>query len=112
MKIAPILAEMRSRQGFDPTLIHTGQHSSPEMASAFFRDLGIPSPDISLGIAGGTSNQQVARVMQALEPILETGKPDLVLVVGDVNATVAAALVAAKANLRTAHVEAGLRSFD
>jgi UDP-N-acetylglucosamine 2-epimerase (non-hydrolysing) len=112
MKIAPILAEMRSRQGFEPTLIHTGQHSSPEMATSFFDDLGIPSPDVSLGISGGSSNEQVARVMLALEPIFESAKPDLVLVVGDVNATVAAAMVAAKKNLRIAHVEAGLRSFD
>lgn len=112
MKIAPILNEMRLRQRFEPKLIHTGQHSSPEMSESFFHDLGIHSPDISLGIGGGSSNDQTARVMQALEPLFLGDRPDLVLVVGDVNATIAAALVAAKTNLPVAHVEAGLRSFD
>jgi len=112
MKIAPLLSEMRGRRRFDAKLIHTGQHSSPEMSEAFFKDLGIDSPEISLGIGGGSSNDQVARVMQALEPLFGELLPDLVLVVGDVNATIAAALVASKANLRVAHVEAGLRSFD
>src|SRR6266567_2589413 len=112
MKIAPILTEMRLRQRFEPKLIHTGQHSSPDMAGAFFHDLGIPSPDISLGISGGSSNNQTARIMQRLEPLFTSHRPDLVLVVGDVNSTIAAAMVAAKAGLRLAHVEAGLRSFD
>jgi len=112
MKIAPLLAEMRRRPRFEAKLIHTGQHSSTEMAGAFFRDLGIDSPDLSLEISGGSSNNQVARVMQALEPVFADLKPDLVLVVGDVNATAAAALVAAKANIRIGHVEAGLRSGD
>jgi UDP-N-acetylglucosamine 2-epimerase (non-hydrolysing) len=112
MKIAPILAEMERRASLNPCLIHTGQHSSPEMAEAFFRDLGIRPPDVFLGIHGGTSNAQTARVMLALEPLFAEAPPDLVLVVGDVNATAAAALVAAKADLPVAHVEAGLRSFD
>jgi len=112
MKIAPILSEMERRDGFRPYLIHTGQHSSSEMAGAFFRDLGIRSPDVSLGISGGSSNEQTAKVMLALEPLFANQRPDLVVVVGDVNATAAAALVAAKTNLRIAHVEAGLRSFD
>ena len=112
MKIAPILAELERRDSFHPSLIHTGQHSSPEMAEAFFRDLGMRRPDVSLGISGGSSNEQTARVMLALEPLFAAHPPDLVLVVGDVNATAAAALVAAKANLPLAHVEAGLRSFD
>jgi UDP-N-acetylglucosamine 2-epimerase (non-hydrolysing) len=112
MKIAPILAEMEARSRFEPWLIHTGQHSSPEMAESFFRDLGIRPPDVSLNISGGNSNDQTARVMQALDPLFTAHKPDLVLVVGDVNATIAAALVAAKANIPLAHVEAGLRSFD
>jgi len=112
MKIAPILSEIHLRQRFQPWLIHTGQHSSPEMAGAFFQDLGIRAPDVSLGIHGGSSNYQAARLMQALEPLFASHRPDLVLVVGDVNATIAAALVAAKANIPVAHVEAGLRSFD
>jgi UDP-N-acetylglucosamine 2-epimerase (non-hydrolysing) len=112
MKIAPILAELERQGNFQPCLIHTGQHSSPEMSAAFFRDLEIREPDISLGISGGSSNEQAARVMLALEPLFTTSRPDLVLVVGDVNATAAAALVAAKMNLPLAHVEAGLRSFD
>jgi UDP-N-acetylglucosamine 2-epimerase (non-hydrolysing) len=112
MKIAPILAEMERRDGFRPCLIHTGQHSSPEMSETFFRGLEIPRPDVSLGISGGSSNEQTARVMLALEPWFAGHRPDLVLVVGDVNATVAAAMVAAKAGLPLAHVEAGLRSFD
>ncbi len=112
MKIAPILTEMERCDRFQPCLIHTGQHSSPEMAEAFFRDLEIRPPDISLGISGGSSNEQTARVMLALEPLFAARRPDLVLVVGDVNATLATALTAAKAGLPLAHVEAGLRSFD
>ena len=112
MKIAPILTAMERRGRFRPCLIHTGQHSSPEMSDAFFRDLEIRRPDVSLGISGGSSNEQTARVMLALESWFAGRRPDLVLVVGDVNATVAAAMVAAKAGLPLAHVEAGLRSYD
>ena len=112
MKIAPILKELDSRPGFRTQLIHTGQHSSPEMAQSFFDDLGIPAPNVSLGISGGSSNEQTARVMLALEPLFKQDPPDLALVVGDVNATIATALVAAKLHLRLAHVEAGLRSGD
>jgi UDP-N-acetylglucosamine 2-epimerase (non-hydrolysing) len=82
------------------------------MAESFFRDLDIPAPDVSLEIAGGSSNEQTARVMLALEPLFLDSRPDLVLVVGDVNATVAAAMVAARLRIPLAHVEAGLRSFD
>jgi UDP-N-acetylglucosamine 2-epimerase (non-hydrolysing) len=112
MKIASLMHEMQRRPVFQPTLIHTGQHSSPEMSDSFFQDLKIPRPDVSLGVGGGTSTSQTARIMQALEPVLCADPADLVLVVGDVNSTIAAALVAAKAGIRVAHVEAGLRSFD
>lgn len=112
MKIAPILAEMARRSGMVGRLIHTGQHYSPEMSDSFFADLAIPRPDVSLGISGGSSNEQTARVMLALEPEFAQSRPDLVLVVGDVNATAGAAMVAAKAGIPLAHVEAGLRSFD
>ena len=112
MKIAPILTALKARPQFEPWLVHTGQHSSPEMAESFFRDLNIPEPEENLGISGGTSNEQTARVMLALETLYRRRRPSLVLVVGDVNATIAAALTAAKAGIPVAHVEAGLRSFD
>ncbi len=112
MKIAPILTEMATRPTLRPLLIHTGQHFSPEMSDSFFHDLEIPAPDVSLGINGGSSSQQIARIMLALEPIFVQHRPDLVLVVGDVNSTAAAAMVAAKLGIPVAHVEAGLRSFD
>ncbi len=112
VKIAPILRELRCRPGFEARLVHTGQHFSPEMSETFFRELDIPEPDINLGAGGGTHTQQTAEVMRRLEPVLEEARPDLVLVVGDVNSTLAASLVAAKGGIRLAHVEAGLRSFD
>ena len=112
MKIAPILSAMEGRSRLEPWLIHTVQHSSPEMSDAFFRDREMRKPDVSLGIGGGSSNDQTARVMQAFEHLFVNRRPDMVLVVGDVNATIAAALVVAKAQIRLAHVEAWLRSFD
>ncbi len=111
MKIAPILAELR-RRDVVATLVHTGQHYDDRMSDAFFRDLGIADPDHYLGIGSGTHAAQTAQVMLALEPLLAEQRPDLLLVVGDVNSTLAAALVAAKLQIPVAHVEAGLRSFD
>ena len=112
MKIAPLLAEMSRRPGLEGVLIHTEQHSSPEMSDTFFEELGSPRPTVLLGVSGGSSNEQTAKTMLALEPVFRGRRPDLVLVVGDVNATVASAMVAAKEGIRIAHVEAGLRSFD
>ena len=112
MKIAPILEEMRRRPAFCPRLIHTGQHYSPEMSASFFADLGMSEPDINLEVGGGTHTAQTAAVMQRLEPELTQHRPDILLVVGDVNSTMAATLVAAKLGIPVAHVEAGLRSFD
>jgi UDP-N-acetylglucosamine 2-epimerase (non-hydrolysing) len=112
MKIAALLAALEDRPEFTPTLIHTGQHYSPEMSDSFFQDLGIRRPDVSLEIGGGTSTTQVARVMLALEPLFCSERPDLTLVVGDVNATLAATLVSVRMGIPVAHVEAGLRSFD
>ena len=112
MKIAPIMEEMAKNEAFQPVLVHTGQHYDENMSEIFFRQLGIPEPDYNLGVGSGSHTYQTAHVMLALEPLLEELKPDCVLVVGDVNSTLAGALVAAKMLIPVAHVEAGLRSFD
>ena len=113
MKIAPLLAEMNRRpEIIEPILIHTGQHYDDSMNDSFFRELDIPRPDINLEIGSGTHAGQTGRIMIELEPALARFKPDWVIVVGDVNSTMAATLVAAKMNIRVAHVEAGLRSRD
>jgi len=112
MKIAPIVAEAGRRARFKLRLIHTGQHYSSDMSDSFFQELSIPAPDINLGVGGGSHTAQTAAIMQRLEPELTENRPDLLLVVGDVNSTMAAVLVAAKAGIPIAHVEAGLRSFD
>ena len=115
MKIAPILAELEKRT-IPSTLVHTGQHYSAQMSDAIFRDLDIRSPDFNLGIGSGTHAQQTARVMEAFEPVLREVLPSWVVVVGDVNSTLACALVTSKLRdelgCRIAHVEAGLRSGD
>lgn len=113
MKMAPILEAMRARPAyFQPLLVHTGQHYDARMSQAFFDDLGMPRPDIDLGIGSGSHAVQTARVMQAFEPVLLEYRPDRVMVVGDVNSTLACALVAVKLGIPVAHVEAGLRSRD
>jgi UDP-N-acetylglucosamine 2-epimerase (non-hydrolysing) len=112
MKIAPILEEIGRRPAFSARLIHTGQHYSADMSASFFRDLGIPEPDINLESGGGTQTSQTASIMLRLEDEFTAHRPDLLVVVGDVNSTMAATLVAAKLGIRIAHVEAGLRSFD
>lgn len=112
MKVAPVLNALAAHQGVGQDLIHTGQHYDSNMSDVFFEQLGIPDPDINLGVGSGTHAQQTAEVMARLEPILAERKPDLLLVYGDVNSTVAASLVAAKMGIRIGHVEAGLRSFD
>ena len=112
MKIAPIIRAMRARNCFEPLLVHTGQHYDGAMSEVFFRELGIPHPDVHLEVGSGTHAEQTAKVMLAFEPILLDKKPDVVIVVGDVNSTMAAAVVCAKAGVPCAHVEAGLRSFD
>ena len=115
MKVAPVLAAL-ARDGAEAVLVHTGQHYDARMSDAFFRDLGLPDPDHHLGVGSGTHAQQTARVMEAFEPVLLAVRPDWVVVVGDVNATLACALVTAKlrpsVGCRVAHVEAGLRSGD
>jgi UDP-N-acetylglucosamine 2-epimerase (non-hydrolysing) len=111
MKAAPVIAALRAR-GVPQLVIHTGQHYDEKMSEIFFRDLGLPEPDLNLGVGSGTQAGQTAAIMVALErSFLERG-PALAVVYGDVNSTVAAALVASKIGLPMAHVEAGLRSFD
>ena len=112
VKMAPILEEAGRRSTFQCRLIHTGQHYSPEMSATFFDELGMPAPDVNLEIGSGSHTAQAAGVMLRLEAELSERRPDLLLVVGDVNSTMAAALVAAKLGIPVAHVEAGLRSFD
>jgi UDP-N-acetylglucosamine 2-epimerase (non-hydrolysing) len=112
MKMAPLLEEIGHRPRFRARLIHTGQHYSPEMSATFFTELGMPQPDVSLECGGGTHSSQTAAIMQRLEVEFTEHRPDIVMVAGDVNSTVAAALVAAKLTIPIAHIEAGLRSFD
>ncbi|HEY0021113.1 MAG TPA: UDP-N-acetylglucosamine 2-epimerase (non-hydrolyzing) [Longimicrobium sp.] len=112
MKIAPLMSALDGAPGVEQVLVHTGQHYDARMSDAFFHDLGIRAPDVNLEVGSGTHAVQTARVMLAFEPVLERTAPDLVVVVGDVNSTVACALVAAKRNVAVAHVEAGLRSRD
>jgi UDP-N-acetylglucosamine 2-epimerase (non-hydrolysing) len=112
VKIAPLIREMRRYPEIVPVLVHTGQHYDREMSEQFFTDLEIPRADFDLGVGSGSHALQTAEVMKRLEPILGSIRPDLVLVVGDVNSTLAAALTAAKLGIPVAHVEAGLRSFD
>ncbi|HEX7242819.1 MAG TPA: UDP-N-acetylglucosamine 2-epimerase (non-hydrolyzing) [Longimicrobiaceae bacterium] len=115
IKVAPVLRAL-ARAGHEGLLLHTGQHYDARMSDAFFRDLEIPEPRWHLGVGSGTHAQQTARVMEAFEPVLAEARPDWVVVVGDVNSTLACALVAAKlreeTGCRIAHVEAGLRSGD
>lgn len=112
MKIAPLMREMRKHSDLTPLLVHTGQHYDVKMAGQFFEDLQIPLPDVSLDVGSGTHAAQTAEVMKRLEPIVDRERPDIVVVVGDVNSTMAAALTSVKLHVPVAHVEAGLRSGD
>ena len=112
MKIAPLMEAYKARPEIQPLLVHTGQHYDEKMSDLFFRQLGIPRPDINLGVGGGGHAVQTAEIMKAFEPVVLEHKPDAVLVVGDVNSTIACGLVAVKLGVRLVHVEAGLRSFD
>jgi UDP-N-acetylglucosamine 2-epimerase (non-hydrolysing) len=112
MKAAPLLRALASESATRQTLVHTGQHYDASMSDQFFEQLEMPAPDYNLGVGSGTHARQTAAVMLALEPVLLQTVPDLALVYGDVNSTVAAALVCSKLGLRIAHVEAGLRSRD
>lgn len=112
MKIAPIIKEMKKHKEFEHVLLHTGQHYDQEMSKLFFEDLELPAPDIYLGVGSGSHAEQTARIMLEFEKVLLKEKPDLVIVVGDVNSTIACALTAVKLFIPVAHVEAGLRSYD
>ena len=112
MKVAPVMAALGSRLACGQRLVHTGQHYDANMSDVFFQQLGLPQPDVSLGVGSGSHAVQTAQIMMRFEEIVEAERPDLVLVYGDVNSTVAAALVCAKLLIPVGHVEAGLRSFD
>jgi len=112
MKVAPVLHALSKRSNVRQTLVHTGQHYDANMSDVFFQQLGIPAPDINLSVCSGSHARQTSEIMTRFEPVVLEGKPDIVLVYGDVNSTVAAALVCAKLRVPVGHVEAGLRSFD
>lgn len=113
MKIAPIMREFnKNDSGITARLLHTGQHYDAEMKAAFFDQLGIPEPDVDLGVGSGTHAQQTSEIMKRFEPELDAWTPNAILVVGDVNSTIACALVAVKKGIPVIHVEAGLRSYD
>ena len=112
MKAAPVLRALGSYPSVRQTLVHTGQHYDAAMSDVFFEQLGMPVPDCNLGVGSGTHAEQTATIMQAFEPVLCERRPNLVLVYGDVNSTLAAALVGSKMGVKVGHVEAGLRSRD
>ncbi|MER3488269.1 MAG: UDP-N-acetylglucosamine 2-epimerase (non-hydrolyzing), partial [Chloroflexota bacterium] len=112
MKAAPIVSEMKKRSNLEPLLLHTGQHYDDEMSKVFFSDLKLPKPDAYLGVGGGSHAEQIAKTMIGVESFLKQVQPHLVVLVGDVNSTLACAIVASKMHIPIAHVEAGLRSFD
>jgi len=112
MKIAPLFCQLREQSRVRPVLVHTGQHYDDVMSRAFFQDLELSPPDVNLGVGSGRQAQQTGRIMVNFERLVLNERPDLVVVVGDVNSTVACSLVAVKLSIPVAHVEAGLRSFD
>ncbi len=118
MKIAPVMdafskyTESKSAEKFNIKLVHTGQHYDDNMKAQFFTQLGIPEPDIDLGVGGGSHAVQTAEVMKRFEPVMDDFQPDAIIVVGDVNSTIACALVAVKKQIPVIHIEAGLRSYD
>ncbi|HWR34478.1 MAG TPA: UDP-N-acetylglucosamine 2-epimerase (non-hydrolyzing) [Clostridia bacterium] len=112
MKVSPVWRALSTRNGVEQVLVHTGQHYDVNMSGVFFQQLSIPAPDVNLGVGSGSHAQQTAEIMASFEKVVVGCRPDLVLVYGDVNSTVAAALVCSKLQIRVAHVEAGLRAFD
>lgn len=112
MKVAPVMAALAQSNVVTQRLVHTGQHYDASMSDVFFQQLGLPQPDINLEVGSGSHAVQTAQIMVRFEEVVTARRPDLVLVYGDVNSTVAAALVSAKLGIRIGHVEAGLRSFD
>jgi UDP-N-acetylglucosamine 2-epimerase (non-hydrolysing) len=112
MKAAPVLAALGKQPGVQQTLVHTGQHYDANMSDVFFQQLGMPAPDVNLEVGAGSHAQQTAQVIARFEPVVSERAPDMTLVYGDVNSTMAAALVCSKRQIRVGHVEAGLRSRD
>src|SRR6266542_1213232 len=113
MKVAPLLKEISKYPGlFAPKLVHTGQHYDVEMSDVFFEELELPRPDRFLGVGSGSHAEQTAKIMMAFEQVCVEERPGLVVVVGDVNSTMACAIAAKKLCIAVAHVEAGLRSWD
>src|SRR4051794_19085026 len=112
MKAAPVMRALACHSSVRQGLVHTGQHYDVNMSDVFFQELGLPEPDVNLEVGSGSHAQQTAEIMSRFEPVVLGQKPDLVLIYGDVNSTVAAALVCAKLLVPVGHVEAGLRSFD
>jgi UDP-N-acetylglucosamine 2-epimerase (non-hydrolysing) len=112
MKVAPLLRLLGASQSYETVLVHTGQHYDEGLSGHFFRDLELPAPDYYLGVGSSSHAQQTAEVMKRFEPVVKLEQPDAVVVVGDVNSTMAAAIVAVKLGVAVFHVEAGLRSFD
>ena len=112
MKAAPLIREFKARGKIEPLLVHTGQHYDENMSKVFFVDLELPEPDIYLGVGSGSHAEQTGKVMAAFEEVIGKEHPDLIIVVGDVNSTLACSLVGSKLLVPVAHVEAGLRSFD
>jgi len=113
MKVAPLHRSFRQyKDSIEHFIVHTGQHYDPAMSKVFFDDLELPNPNVYLGVGSGSHAQQTAKIMMEFEKVVDQQRPDLVVVVGDVNSTLACSLVAAKMGVRVAHIEAGLRSFD
>ncbi len=112
MKLGPVYKAIAARGELRQRVVHTGQHYDEKMSEVFFRDLGLPPPDLNLGVGSGTHGEQTAKALVELERVFLDERPDLISVVGDVNSTLAAALAAAKLRIPLSHVEAGLRSFD
>lgn len=112
VKIAPLMREMKRHTEIEPILVHTGQHYDARLSDVFFRQMGIPEPDLNLEVGSGSHAWQTGEILKRIEPVLLDLRPDLILVVGDVNSTIAVSLAASKIGLPVAHVEAGLRSFD
>jgi UDP-N-acetylglucosamine 2-epimerase (non-hydrolysing) len=111
-KISPLMREMQRHPEIEPILVHTGQHYDETLSDIFFRQMGIPAPHVNLEVGSGSHAAQTAEILKRIEPVLVERQPDLALVVGDVNSTLAVSLAAVKLGIRVAHVEAGLRSFD